>query len=600
MAVADIGESIPPNTPHAVSVSLPTWSAIVGYETGEEWVLSKMMTGYPRFFIHKKIRELAQSVRSLYGREGEEVALFPSIATALLCEQFIKSQQCSSSPLQSTIIDFRSRTQHLKDSEKSSVITQFAALLYPETHKGLLKVFWQHTGDGISSRRAEHCQIAVEAGEMNAHSRDGKPLPVKLMRKGPRRYQRNENGSDQDRNQQETYKNVSTGKDVIKFVEERYGRNLEASLVENAKTVIKRRIAGSLTANVDLEGALEIPNGKRNIRRVPGFSTEDVYLFPTGMSAIFNSHRLLLSTRGASKSICFGFPYIDTLKILQKWGPGCLFYGLGEESELDDLEHRLQQGERFLALYCEFPGNPLLKSPNLPRIRTLADQYSFAVVVDETIGNFLNVHVLPFSDIVVSSLTKIFSGDSNVMGGSLILNPQTPFYHVLKKVITAEYEDNYWAEDAIFMERNSRDFVQRIEKINQSAETVCDMLNQHPLIKKVYYPKYSESKNNYDKCRNGRGGYGGLLSLTFFSTADAVTFFDQLETAKGPSLGTNFTLSSPFTLLAHYSELDWAAQYGVEADLVRISVGLEDTDFLLGSFDRALKAVAKMRQAGGL
>lgn len=56
-------------------------------------------------------------------------------------------------------------------------------------------------------------------------------------------------------------------------------------------------------------------------------------------------------------------------------------------------------------------------SPDLKRIRDLAEKYDFAVVVDETVGNFLNVNVLPYSDVVVSSLTKIFSGDSNVMGG---------------------------------------------------------------------------------------------------------------------------------------------------------------------------------------
>lgn len=56
-------------------------------------------------------------------------------------------------------------------------------------------------------------------------------------------------------------------------------------------------------------------------------------------------------------------------------------------------------------------------SPNMARIRELANKYNFAVVVDETVGNFLNVHVLPYADLVVSSLTKVFSGDSNVMGG---------------------------------------------------------------------------------------------------------------------------------------------------------------------------------------
>lgn len=52
-------------------------------------------------------------------------------------------------------------------------------------------------------------------------------------------------------------------------------------------------------------------------------------------------------------------------------------------------------------------------------IRALSRKYDFAVVVDETVGNFLNVHVLPYADVVVSSLTKVFSGDSNVMGGRL-------------------------------------------------------------------------------------------------------------------------------------------------------------------------------------
>lgn len=71
----------------------------------------------------------------------------------------------------------------------------------------------------------------------------------------------------------------------------------------------------------------------------------------------------------------------------------------------------------ILALFTEFPSNPLLRSGNLPRLRALADKYDFLIVIDETIGNFINVEVLPYADIVVSSLSKIFSGASNVMGG---------------------------------------------------------------------------------------------------------------------------------------------------------------------------------------
>lgn len=122
------------------------------------------------------------------------------------------------------------------------------------------------------------------------------------------------------------------------------------------------------------------------------------------------------------------FPYTDTLKILQKWGPGCHFLGHGLDSDIDQLEKILEEESKLdpskppiLALFTEFPSNPLLRSADLPRLRALADQYDFLIVIDETIGNFINVEVLPFADIVVSSLTKVFSGSSNVMGGRSVV-----------------------------------------------------------------------------------------------------------------------------------------------------------------------------------
>ena len=69
------------------------------------------------------------------------------------------------------------------------------------------------------------------------------------------------------------------------------------------------------------------------------------------------------------------------------------------------------------ALFTEFPSNPLLRSVDLCRLRELANKYDFPIVIDDTVGNFVNADVLPFVDIVVSSLTKIFSGCADVMGG---------------------------------------------------------------------------------------------------------------------------------------------------------------------------------------
>ena len=61
-------------------------------------------------------------------------------------------------------------------------------------------------------------------------------------------------------------------------------------------------------------------------------------------------------------------------------------------------------------------------------------------------------------------------------------------------------------------------------------------------MKDIHYPKYSPSLPLYDIVRNPNGGYGGLFSVTFHSTTDAIAFFDSLEMLKGPSLGTNFSL----------------------------------------------------------
>jgi cystathionine gamma-synthase len=157
----------------------------------------------------------------------------------------------------------------------------------------------------------------------------------------------------------------------------------------------------------------------------------------------------------------------------------------------------------------------------------------------------------------------------------------------------------YYGEDALFMERNSRDFVGRIKAIDENTEAVCDLLQSRSqaggAIERVFYPKWT-SRENYDQCRkrgpdgNPTGGFGGLLSITFRSDAASRAFFDSLPINKGPSLGTNFSLACPYTVIAHFTELQWAAEYGVEEGLVRVSVGMESKEDLLGRFDIAIEA----------
>ena len=511
--------------------------------------------------------------------------------------------------------------------DSSSSQLSIHIVLFPKSAFPLAKSFWQHTGDGISSRMAAACLDLLErTGKLNdtpqkqaiTRSRESS-LAQTLQPEGsetgvplPRSYSRNRhyarsNGSStaptsstplavaanvtaplQHASEAEVDKLCS---DHLTYVEERYGRNMATIEAPRAKRALRKRIAGMTSDEVQAD--VDVMN-----RSDEGIGEDDVYLYPTGMSAIFHAHQVALATR-QEKSVCFGFPYLDTLKILEKWGPGCVFLGQGDEGDLEKLA-KLLETQRITALFCEFPSNPLLRSPNLARLRQLADQHDFLIVIDETVGNFVNVCVLPYADIVVSSLTKIFTGEANGMGGCLVLNSRGPHYADLKAIQEAAYEDNFFDQNAIFLERNSRDFVQRVRRIDENAAQLVDMLCKAKagpfagVIKRIYYPTLV-SPENYDRCKRQGAGYGGLLSVTFHSVSAAAAFYDALKCAKGPSLGTNFTLASPFVILAHYAELDWAASYGVESNLIRISVGLEDSAQLIDVVTTALEAAALVK-----
>ena len=96
-------------------------------------------------------------------------------------------------------------------------------------------------------------------------------------------------------------------------------------------------------------------------------------------------------------------------------------YQLFLNDTIDDLEKLLKESTpghpAILAIFTDFPENPNLRSADLPRLRALADLYHFPIIIDDTVGLHL-VQILPFADIVVNSLTKVFTGMSNVLGGT--------------------------------------------------------------------------------------------------------------------------------------------------------------------------------------
>ncbi|TPX40238.1 hypothetical protein SeLEV6574_g06728 [Synchytrium endobioticum] len=537
-ASRSLGTSIPPNTPHAVSVTLPTWKSNVQYEENDPEVHSMLTSGYPRFVYHRQVKHLFAVCEKRFAKAEESCIVFPCRRAAEECRDFITSREALEPPHRIRLAELDLTTP---DATRALALAAIPARLhivtFPTTCAAAAKQFWQHAGEGVSSRFAQHALRVLE------DSPDTDP--------------------------------AAAARDGELFVEERFGRNLDARDAQNAKHMLRKRIAGILG---DASDRAATPRG---------VTEADVFLFPTGMSAIYNAHKTALRLFPARKSVQFGFPYLDTLKIQQRFGPGVHFLGYGVAPDYQRLE-ALLAGERVSALFCEFPSNPLLRAPDLVQLRRLAHAHDFLIVVDETVGSWANVDVLRHADIVVSSLTKIFSGDANAMGGSLVLNPAGRHYGRLMHALGEGYADSLWAEDAVFLERNSRTYLQRIRVINHSAEALADYLLAHPKIQDVHYPKYT-TRAVYDAHRLPSGGYGGLLSVVLRPGCDHEAFFDSLECAKGPSLGTNFTLCCPYTILAHYAELDWAEEYAVSRNLVRVSVGLEDGWKLIRAFKNALE-----------
>jgi cystathionine gamma-synthase len=338
-------------------------------------------------------------------------------------------------------------------SSSAAAAADLHIVLFPADDYPLAREFWQHSGLGISSRLAEHCLSMLpddsQPSSPTYYSRPGSSKPM-------HKHYSSKSGSSSlsmswSSSQQIDYlAGIETLKDDENvYLEERYGRNLSLSFAPSAKKALRRRIAGVLVhdspdqcAAEPLAGSQEVEIGPSS-RGVASVSEEDVFLYPTGMSAIWSAHMLISAVRPPTKSVCFGFvysswiivdrklmfigcrfPYTDTLKVLQKWGPGCHFFGHGLDADIDELELMLEKEDGsnppIQSLFTEFPSNPLLRSADLPRLRALANKYDFLIVIDETIGNFVNVEVLPYADIVVSSLSKVFSGDANVLGGRYV------------------------------------------------------------------------------------------------------------------------------------------------------------------------------------
>jgi cystathionine gamma-synthase len=471
---SELGRPLPAST-HAVSVALPRWQDVVGYEEKKPEVIDRLATGYPRFVVHPLVLKLAQQIG-----QGQPCLPFPSLRAAERAAAFV-----ASSGLPSKVVP--------AGHDLFGVTTNVDGLK-------ILRAFWQHTGLIVSSRQAQ----------------------AWLAERSPE------------------------------------------STSQDARASLRQQLAQFYDCS---EG--------------------DVFLAPTGMASIFAALLALIERTPGTPTAQLGFPYVDTLKLQEKLGHGSVLL-----HHLDSIETELRavlDRQRIAGCFCEIPGNPLLGCTDLHLVSPLLRTKQIPLVVDDVVATPINVDLSSYADLIVTSLTKFFVGTGDAMGGALICNPRSPLYQQLKSIVAAQHEELLWPEDAAVLDRQTHSFPERMRQHNETGLLIAERLRHHPAVERVWYPKW-EFAQAYEAVRRPDGGWGALITfLPKNAATNSPAVYDRLPFCKGPSLGTVFTLACPFTLLAHYTELDWAESCGVSRHLIRISVGLEDPEDLWQRLDRALR-----------
>jgi cystathionine gamma-synthase len=489
----DLGVPLPDHE-HGVSVCLPLWRHVIGYEEKDPVIVAKFRSGYPRFCCPPAVGALFDAATREFAREGERCLVFPKIVHARRCQEWIARAEVG-----------ENGRGHGEVRVAEMGNEQLGVVIFPEAAYAQARLFWRFCGEVVSTRQASE---ALGAAREQVTPEEG----------------------------------------------------------EEAQRVIRDRLAG-----------------------LSGQKPEDVFLFPSGMAANYAVHRMLTTLLPARKTVQLDFPYVDVLKLQQAFGCGVHFLPVMDDVAFARLDSVLRN-EKIAGLFCEAPSNPLLRCVDFSRVLAAkrAWQPDVPLIVDDTVASMVNVDAFRVADVVTTSLTKAFSGAGDVMAGSVIVNRASPWHDTFQRHLSENADHELWRGDAVALELNSRDFAQRVTTMSRNAKALCDHLRAHPKVARVHYTD-EDGGPGYAMIRRADGGFGCLFSMLLNHAAESSPrFYDALRVCKGPSLGTNFALACPYTLLAHYDELDWTESCGVDRHLIRVSAGLEETGDLIARFDEAL------------
>jgi cystathionine gamma-synthase len=374
---------------------------------------------------------------------------------------------------------------------------------------------------------------------------------------------------------------------VLKFIQH-VGYNLSSRLAEDYLFnlgVLKQKHQEELE---DKNTAKEILIS--NLAIAYNQPTQNICLNPSGMNAMYcvlKGIKAIAAKNARNTIIQLGWLYLDTMNIVEHYfEQSKIFYDI---NNLDLLEnYLLEKGNTISAIITEIPTNPLLQTVDLPRLKALCVKHNIVLIIDATFATPFNMNLKPYADIYVESLTKFACGNADVLMGAIILNENSKISAISQEFF--KHADEPYIKDIQRLALQIKGYEQRVKIIAQNTKSLVEYFQNTSFIDEIFYclnPKYA---SNYKKLMIDENSYTGIISVTF--KKDFREVYDKLNFAKGPSLGTEFTLLMPYTYLAHYDLIiskegnKFLEKIGLPINLLRISVGVENIEDIINEFER--------------
>ncbi|HQC28131.1 MAG TPA: PLP-dependent aspartate aminotransferase family protein [Methylotenera sp.] len=310
---------------------------------------------------------------------------------------------------------------------------------------------------------------------------------------------------------------------------------------------------------------------------------EESLVFSSGMAAISST----LLAHGARGVICFGEVYGGSWELmfrqLKELGRSVVFL---DSEDWQGLNQQLSQGLGLV--YFETPSNPLLNIIDIAKVCKIAHEFDAIVAIDSTFATPVNQQTIKLgADIVIHSATKYLGGHSDLTGGvvagsHMMLAPLRIWRKNLGQCMSPEA--------AHLLARSLSTLEIRVKQQNTSALRIAEILQNHPAIEKVNYPGLVNF-SGYSVARRQMSGFGGMLSIAIRGgAAAAIQMVDALRLfAIAPSLGGSESLVSQPSLTSHRDlSVELRAERGIEENLVRLSIGLENPEDIENDLLQAL------------